>query len=219
MNTVAKSVGLYSERRYTVAFELEDKMPDDVPNRYGNNAVVFFDYDLFGYRWIFPKGDLVNVGVGSFLQKKEENLPKLLYEFIDKYKIDVDKKKIVGYPIPCEVLPKIYTDNVMLTGDAAGFLDQLTGGGIELAMISGKNAAKVAAEAVKANDFSEKFLSRYFNECSFIYRFIDGTKVRYKIFKLFFDLRLFPLLFMFAKAEVWIRSKILKQERMEPLEI
>jgi geranylgeranyl reductase family protein len=219
MNTVAKSVGLYREREYSVAFEIEDKMPKDIPKRYGNNTVVFFDYDLFGYRWIFPKGDLINVGVGIFPQKKEENIPKLLREFVDKYKINVDKKKIVGYPIPCGVLPKIYTDNVMLTGDAAGFLDQLTGGGIELAMISGKNAAKVAAEAIKANDFSEKFLSRYFNECSFIYRFINSTKVRYKIFKLLFDLRLFRLLFMLMKVEIWIRSRILEQKRMEPSEI
>jgi flavin-dependent dehydrogenase len=145
---------------------------------------------------------------------KTPNLQERMIEFLDKYKINVDRSKIKGYPVPFEPLPKVYTNNVLLTGDAAGFVDPLSGGGIELAMISGEKAAKVAAEAVQANDFSEKFLSRYVDECSFIYNFIKKMQRDYKIFRTAFKLKLLYPLMIYAKVDVWIKSKILKQKRM-----
>jgi flavin-dependent dehydrogenase len=50
---------------------------------------------------------------------------------------------------------------VLLCGDAAGFINSITGEGIYYAMVSGEIAAGVAAEALEADDTSEQSLSRY----------------------------------------------------------
>jgi digeranylgeranylglycerophospholipid reductase len=49
----------------------------------------------------------------------------------------------------------------MLAGDAAHMVNPMTGGGIIPGMRGGMLAGQTAAEAVKKNDVSEKFLSRY----------------------------------------------------------
>lgn len=58
-------------------------------------------------------------------------------------------------------IPKLYTDNVMIVGDSAGFILMPDLKGVHPAMISGMLSAKVAAEALDKNDFSEDFLSKY----------------------------------------------------------
>jgi len=46
-------------------------------------------------------------------------------------------------------------------GDAAGVVDPLTRSGIEKAVCAGSTAGQVAVEALKRNNLSESFLSRY----------------------------------------------------------
>ena len=58
-------------------------------------------------------------------------------------------------------LPKLYTDNVMIVGDSAGFLIMPSLKGIHLAMKSGMLAAETAATALEKNDFSEETLKMY----------------------------------------------------------
>jgi flavin-dependent dehydrogenase len=50
---------------------------------------------------------------------------------------------------------------VLLCGDAAGFINPITGEGIYYAMVSGQIAADVIAEGLKLHDLSYRFLSRY----------------------------------------------------------
>jgi len=65
-----------------------------------------------------------------------------------------------GNPIPeGAMLPKKVKDGLILAGDAAGFI------GIETAIDSGRLAAEVAAEAIKAGDVTEKKLSKYEGLC------------------------------------------------------
>ena len=49
----------------------------------------------------------------------------------------------------------------MIVGDAARQVNPIHGGGVPEAYMAGRIAAEVAAEAVKANDFSKKFLKKY----------------------------------------------------------
>ena len=58
-------------------------------------------------------------------------------------------------------LKTITADGLMLVGDAARQANPVTGGGIINAMIAGKIAGKVAAEAVQKGDVSAKKLSGY----------------------------------------------------------
>jgi flavin-dependent dehydrogenase len=50
---------------------------------------------------------------------------------------------------------------VLLVGDAAGFINPVSGAGIYYAMTSGMIAATVAAQALQVGDTSARFLSKY----------------------------------------------------------
>ena len=58
-------------------------------------------------------------------------------------------------------MPQIYADGVLLVGDCAGFLNSQRLKGIHTAIKSGMLAAEAIFEALVANDFSSKQLSRY----------------------------------------------------------
>ena len=59
--------------------------------------------------------------------------------------------------VPCaKPLKKPISDGLMLVGDAAHFVNPLTGGGIASAMKSGMFAGQVASESIKNNDISDK---------------------------------------------------------------
>ncbi len=50
---------------------------------------------------------------------------------------------------------------MMIIGDAAHLVNPITGGGIDLAMISGRMAAEVAVEALQKGDVGRRNLSKY----------------------------------------------------------
>ena len=58
-------------------------------------------------------------------------------------------------------IPKLYTDNALIVGDSAGLVAMPALKGVHLAITSGMLAAKTAALALAANDYSEKVLSAY----------------------------------------------------------
>ena len=58
-------------------------------------------------------------------------------------------------------LPKLYTDNALIVGDAAGFLAMPALKGIHLAIYSGMLAADTALSAFEKNDFSGQTLKQY----------------------------------------------------------
>ncbi|MFC1867273.1 NAD(P)/FAD-dependent oxidoreductase [Thermodesulfobacteriota bacterium] len=65
-----------------------------------------------------------------------------------------------SHPIPMGImLPKKVKDGLILAGDAAGFIS------IDEAVSSGRSAAEVAAEAIKAGDVSEGKLAVYEDHC------------------------------------------------------
>ena len=58
-------------------------------------------------------------------------------------------------------IPKTYSNGLLIVGDAASQVKPTTGGGVIFGLLCSKIAGEVAYEAVKNNDFSESFLSRY----------------------------------------------------------
>jgi len=60
-------------------------------------------------------------------------------------------------------IPKSYDEHLLIIGDAAGFIDPLTGEGIQYAMQSGWHAAVVLDEALKKGDVSATQLKKYHN--------------------------------------------------------
>jgi len=58
-------------------------------------------------------------------------------------------------------IAKSYGDNFLIIGDAAGFIDPLTGEGIQYAMESAKYACDVIVDALNTGDLSSSFLKQY----------------------------------------------------------
>jgi flavin-dependent dehydrogenase len=63
--------------------------------------------------------------------------------------------------LPLWMPMKPYASNVLLVGDAARQVKPTSGGGIYTGLVGAKLAARVAIEALKEDDLSEAFLSRY----------------------------------------------------------
>ena len=63
--------------------------------------------------------------------------------------------------IPLKTLPRTYRDRVLVIGDAAGQVKPTTGGGIYFGHLGAEIGARVLSEALRVNDLSARFLSRY----------------------------------------------------------
>ena len=149
-STVGRWIGEVS-RDFITALQYE--MPLESPMDYTD---VYFDPKIVGgYGWLFPKGETANVGVGV---RRSEGLKQILERFIGKLK---KEGKIRGNPvsttgglIPVGGVLNTVKDNVILVGDAAGQTHSITGGGIPQAIICGKIAGRVTAQAIKKDNLN-----------------------------------------------------------------
>lgn len=137
--------------------------------------VEFFLYNdiLPGYAWIFPTGDeQANIGLGMRLdlfRKLKKNLKKMLDEFMQMP--DIKKRIKRGGEIRDVAiwqlnfgsqrhLQHVY-DGALLVGDAAGFINPLTGGGIHNAIISADLATQVIDASLQKGDTSRSQMQYY----------------------------------------------------------
>lgn len=122
-----------------------------------------------GYAWIFPKGDdIANVGLGVLTTITDKSAYQHLLEFVENNPATQNAQpvelNIGGDPVG-GLLKKKVTDNVLVTGDAAGMVNPLTGGGIISGMLGGRLAGQVAAQAIVEGDYSKKSLEIYEELC------------------------------------------------------
>lgn len=139
---IARSLQLRRERDSRVVVALEVEAPA-VDESLGGRALVDFDVP-HGYAWVFPKGDLYNVGLGSFDPGSFKTLRRLLDEFIGRSGLRfVGEPHVVGHRIPIGgVAEQLHRGNVALIGDAAGVADGLFAEGIAYALRTGTLAAE-----------------------------------------------------------------------------
>lgn len=117
-----------------------------------------------GYAWIFPKGERVaNVGLGiSGDNGATGSARSYLQRFVDSHFERYTILNEVAGGVPCvPTLRQITAPGMMLIGDAARQVNPLTGGGILSAMVAGKIAAEVAADAIHRGDVSQERLAAY----------------------------------------------------------
>jgi geranylgeranyl reductase family protein len=130
----------------------------EVPRaRFIRNAVMTFDFSILthGYGWIFPKGHKVSVGLYT-IDPRQKGMPALLDGFLssmDCIKYDDLEKR--GHILPFWGIHYRQPDfPVLLAGDAAGFVDQLSGEGISYAVRSGRIAAQCVASWLQTGKFN-----------------------------------------------------------------
>ncbi len=128
-------------------------------NRTDNYLKIYFGDLKIGYGWIFPRKNTEVIGVGAdyFLNKDNfyknyQKINKLVSNFVQKPK---------GAFIPFgEIVDKPVKDNkIFLIGDAAGFVDPITGEGIYYALKSGELIANSIINSNQNNSAETIYLN------------------------------------------------------------
>jgi flavin-dependent dehydrogenase len=127
---------------------------------------LVFDFTpiVGGYGWLFPKGNHINIGVGGFVPRADneanndrphEKVTRTLLAEYTREKLGVDiaaiQAAITGQYLGLGGHDYTPRGRILLTGDAAGLVDPLTGEGIHSALISGQIAAAAILEAVPSH--------------------------------------------------------------------
>ena len=145
--------------------------------------------NMFGMGILYTNKTSVSVGLGVAIDDLVKHKKKP-YELLDELKQYEPVKSIIKDAKPIEYsahlipeatvknIPQLYSDGVMVIGDAAMLVNNLHFEGTNLAMMSGKYAAEVAYLAIERNDFSKNTLKEYENKIkqSFIYKDIKSYK-------------------------------------------
>jgi len=162
-SSVAKSAGIKekSEPIPTVQYVMANvklKHAESVRFYLGNSIAPK------GYAWIFPKTDnIAEVGIGV----RGATAKVYLDKFVKQHEDELGEARIIDYrgaPVPIGgLISEAAKDNVLLVGDAAGTVIPFTGAGIHSSLAAGIVAGKVAAEAVRDNDYSEAKLRKFYD--------------------------------------------------------
>jgi len=137
-----------------------------------NAKGAYFFFKKYGYSWIFPIDKLrFNIGTITLYENNlKYNASSLFKEFLQesrdrKFLLEKDYKVIwsASFPEPATgVLEKsLYGDNLILIGDAAGFVAPISGEGIHGAIVSGQIAGETAISALKREDFTANSLKEF----------------------------------------------------------
>jgi electron transfer flavoprotein-quinone oxidoreductase len=163
---VKEIIGL-SEEKIRDRFALNGN--EGVAIEYFGNAAM----GAIGSGFIYTNKDTVSVGVGATIKSMLEHKlnPNDVLEHFKNHPCikplirDGEQKEYAAHLIPdggFNKLSRLSGDNVMVTGDAAGFVNAtLFHEGTNLAMETGKLAGETAVEAFKKKDYSAIALSQY----------------------------------------------------------
>jgi geranylgeranyl reductase family protein len=147
----------------------------EIEKRLGNAAELYFGVAKCGYGWIFPHKTYYSVGIGGaakeFLHPKES-----MIDFLRENGFRGDYK-LHGHKIPAGgIKRKIIGSRVVLSGDAAGFVDAYSGEGLAYAIISGQFAAETIAGICLSNG-KLRDLKKYESLCKTEF----GTHLKYSL--------------------------------------
>jgi len=133
--------------RIALAMDARLVAADGAHAAWRGKVLIDFGGVPFGYAWIFPTACDLSTGVLG-AKKKVRRLPGYLDRFLDRQGVQRGSTKVTGWPIPYPAwsLRPAISPRVLLVGDAAGFVDPLTGEGIYYALRSGLIAAQAIAE-------------------------------------------------------------------------
>lgn len=148
---------------YQVWIYLGEKRID---KEFPDSIHFFFDEEFLpeGYIWVFPKREVVAVGLGTTLKTvidKKISLREKLREFISQREI-LTKGKIVHKDtgiIPLRFRTPLNYKRGIVLGDAGGFTNILHGGGIYQARKSACIASGYVDKFLKTEDF--KYLTQF----------------------------------------------------------
>ena len=190
-------------------------------NNLDKSAISMFFRPYKGYGWIFPIDDKrFNIGCGTWLDENlNTNLNQAYSEFLNDPHIksffpksEYQEIWSAAYPIPALGVKEkcLYGDNILIVGDAAGFVSPISGEGIHPSVVSGNAAAEVASEALKHDDFSNQRLKKY-KQYPNVKKIIRNFKMKVSMVEFLFENKGLNLSKMFelADAEESIREEVI----------
>lgn len=102
-----------------------------------------------GYAWLFPKGQVANLGVGMDKQLTGDlkaPLDSLHRQLVEEGRVGSEILSRTGGAIPVSGMrDRLVVGNALFAGDAAGLTHPITGAGIAAAVVSGQRAGEAAA--------------------------------------------------------------------------
>ena len=163
LSKLAKKYFEEGKTKLIPALEYEIYVDNETLSYFCNTARFDFGIVPGGYGWVFPKKDHLSIGILS-MKLKNGNLNNYFFKYLELLGI----KKIIkterhGFVIPLHFRNKYAQNRILLTGDAAGFVDPITAEGISFALLSGQIAAE---SIIKGNFLPDNVCSRYNREIS-----------------------------------------------------
>jgi geranylgeranyl reductase family protein len=152
-------------------FEVDEQIMDQYFKKTRHCYIHSRFKTVAGYGWVFPKKRHVNIGFGIIQQEKTSqqklNLLQCYQEYLallkeqDLIPNNLKEEPVKGGELLTHPLEKTYLNRLLLVGDAAGFINPLSGEGIYYAMVSGQIAAEVISEALEKRQPTEDVLAQY----------------------------------------------------------
>jgi geranylgeranyl reductase family protein len=140
-------VAIVSESRIGRQSIKEHTVYPDIPE-------IIFNDDGSGYGWYFPKGEYLNIGIGTIAPKKIHSYKNHLLRKLDERGRLPDPERSPLSPFKghayklCKITPrKLVSDRILLVGDAGGMAYNMSGEGIGPAIFSGVAAAETIIAA------------------------------------------------------------------------
>ncbi|MGY5879864.1 MAG: NAD(P)/FAD-dependent oxidoreductase [Candidatus Thorarchaeota archaeon] len=123
-----------------------------------------------GYLWLYPRSETeINLGIGRVPSSKanwhalppmQDVLRKYMKTHPETQNAKIDS--VNGGVVPCAgIIPRFTDAGVALTGNAAGQVSSIVGGGVTTCFHAGQVLAKHAKRMVDSGDFSKKSVELY----------------------------------------------------------
>lgn len=150
-SVVAASVVSSSEKIKGEGVGLECEVPlvlaGDFPKEQSRLVHLDFGRIPYGYGWVFPKREVLSVGVGGFPNRKgQETAYQYFLGFTGELEYLRGKAlpRATAHRLPCftDEHREVSKGRILLVGDAARMMDPLTGEGIYHALQSGRMAGE-----------------------------------------------------------------------------
>ncbi|PRR70233.1 geranylgeranyl reductase family protein [Neomoorella humiferrea] len=145
-----------------VTLECELEVEAGLLDQYQGRVYLSYGGIPAGYGWIFPKGDHLSVGIGSFT-RRVKGLKGYFLDFCRGMGLKVPEGvRCRGAVIPAADgrIGALHTARALLVGDAAGLVDPFSGEGIYYALRSGRLAAEVLYAALEGRERLENYTRR-----------------------------------------------------------